>query len=176
MILIILGIALGITIGVLAADGWYDNKFEYGFWGGMFGLGGGVLLAILIGLFANPTITNQHDTAYIGNLNDGTAIHGSNFLFSGRVDEHDVYRYYKETGNNQYKLHTLIADDSSYDVTIITDSPKKPYIETVGDVAHAKTTLWYIGIGEYFLKHVYIHVPKDSIEPIYLDSGDSNDN
>lgn len=110
-------IILGFIIGVVNEDD---------FIGGFFGAIVGLILYGIAGLFigcALPT-TEYADTQNIVALNDSSKIEGTQYLFSGYIDEEMVYRYVIEADKGKH-IEECKAD-SGYLKEGVTNNP---YVE-----------------------------------------------
>lgn len=123
---------------------------------GLVGLGIGVVL----GRSPEP---DHSPRSYLGNLQDGTNIHGSFFLGSGTINQNPAYFYYKQIGPGQYRYRQLV-DDGFTKIIVFTDEKEHPYIKTLQTCSVGRPSFWWIKLGEICSTvQQEFHVPPNSI-------------
>ena len=121
-------------------------------------IGGMALLLFAVGAFVSTWffLTPGPATAYpLVALDDGSKVQGASFLFSGYVDESQVYNYYERTGPDTYQRGWQYASG----VPIIEDYPE----------GQAALSQYYLvpnkWLGFTYLTHLRneFHVPVGSV-------------
>jgi len=158
MVTVFIFIIIGLLIGILITklnDSWYSDLSDYWFGGSM-----GIFIGLAIGLFVSLSIgysqpkTQVITSTGIASLQDVNTVKGKFFLGSGTIDGKQVFSYYEEVGENQYKLQQQPAELS----TVIEDGGT--YVAFVSNVT--KDSIWYLS-PSITQPDVYFHVPKASV-------------
>lgn len=118
---LLIALTIGITAYNLRGE-WLDDKFFY-FFGifiaALFATVVFVPLGFLVSAYG-PLHYEDGGTYELVAVNDGTKISGGAFLFSGYIDQSQVYNFYEKTGPNTYQRGWQYAAHS----TIVEDQPK----------------------------------------------------
>lgn len=165
-------IFLFMIIGFIRFLKW-DGIFT-GLLGATIGFGVGIILCLPFSCTCNKTFILEN-TKYISCINDNTKIQGSYYLFSGNIDQQDIYKMYIIDSDGGKKLLTL--DTEINNITLYEDD-STPRIEEYKEKYSNDIIKFLFGVpfSQLIEGGIYkIYIPQNSITTQYnIDLKDDN--